>query len=49
MLAERSNRVTYYEAECSIRVTALLEYLDRHLLHLVDFRSVTQWFLSDSL
>ena len=34
----------YYEAECSIRVTALLEYISiAHLVHLVDFRSVTQW------
>ena len=37
--------MTYYVAECSIRVTALLEYLDRHLLHLVHFHSVAQCIL----
>ena len=32
-------------AECSIRVTVLLEYLDLHLLHRVGFRIITQWFV----
>ena len=41
IVAERSNRVTYCTAECSIRVTALLEYLDCALVT----ASVTQWIL----
>ena len=34
IIAKHSNRETHYEAECSIRVTSVLEYLDRALVNL---------------
>ena len=40
IIAKCSNRVTYYIAECSIRVTALLEYLDCTFVTPVDFHNV---------
>ena len=42
IVAECSNRVTYFAAACSIRVFALLEYLD---CTLVTSSSVAQWIL----